>query len=875
MTNVAHTANRVAGSGLRFLFAPQLFSGLKPTKLVMLGFVQIIAQFLATAKLIPDTHRALRPLTVADARLGEVLALAYSNARRPGTRMDQWSVLAATTVLMALLIMMTLYTVGALLIGSAHAAISISFSWGGCSYAAGSLFVSPCSTDMAQQWIDMLLLGATNTWSAQIVSLPVAAGLANMFQTYSMAMLVIAGFLVLYHLLVIIAGTAHEGKFGGRGMNQVWAPIRLVAAIGMLVPLGVNGLNSGQMIVTQVAKWGSGLASNVWMNFANSYAANTGAYIIMPPIPAATTLAKQALYILVCYRGMNSLFLDEIGGLGTPDKSITPTPWFVAPGNKTIRRSWDYMNTMGNANVSDDDFEEAACGAVEMPNPSFVATGFGFQFLTLGSAFSANDSLRADILNAHRNALDAMMADGSPLDQLAQTIYWSADSARTPPVIVQESDVQRFNTAVANYRASLAAGIAAAVTASTAASGMSMANDAMARGWLSAGVWFNSIARVNGMLLDFSQRSPSGQADFKPIIPDAAATRVTTALHSVNPTLDQMPIMAVTGAGTFALAEPDEIAVISNASNGDSSLEFFLKEINTAMTKSLGVTSGSSDEITAGIPAYAQSFRLNTGNPLAELSALGYRLINLTLAATKKLQACARAAADLRMAVNGQGSVEEAKLFSQSACGDDNGSMSPGHMLMSAVTSSLIVAGVTLGFVLPMIPFIRFMFGILTWIMALFETVIAIPVVALAHIKMDGEGLAGPLARTAYLLMLQLFLRPTLMVFGLILALLIFNLMIVALNEFYTQAVRTVEVGGNIGAISGVVYSILYAILAYAFANASFKAIDLVPNQCLQWIGGANQSGGMEAERVTQSFGSSVSSIGSNVASVARIGGRV
>ncbi len=163
--------------------------------------------------------------------------------------------------------------------------------------------------------------------------------------------------------------------------------------------------------------------------------------------------------------------------------------------------------------------------------------------------------------------------------------------------------------------------------------------------------------------------------------------------------------------------------------------------------------------------------------------------------------------------------------------------------LMQSVSGALVMAGVTLAFVLPLLPFIRFLFGIMTWIIAVFETVIAIPVVALAHIKLDGDGLAGPMARSAYMLLLQVFLRPVLMIFGLMVALLVFNLMIVALNEFYSQAVRSVEGGGSVSALAAVVYTVIYVALAYGLANASFKAIDMVPNQCLMWIGGATQQG--------------------------------
>src|SRR5690606_13464289 len=45
------------------------------------------------------------------------------------------------------------------------------------------------------------------------------------------------------------------------------APIRLVVALGLLVPLG-SGLNSAQYITLWTAKLGSGFGSQVWLNVA-------------------------------------------------------------------------------------------------------------------------------------------------------------------------------------------------------------------------------------------------------------------------------------------------------------------------------------------------------------------------------------------------------------------------------------------------------------------------------------------------------------------------------------------------------------------------------------------------------------------------------
>src|SRR5262249_12414619 len=65
----------------------------------------------------------------------------------------------------------------------------------------------------------------------------------KMLGFFSNAVLIIASLKLLYELLQMTAETAQHGRVGGREANQLWAPIRLVVAIGLLVPLS-SGLNS-------------------------------------------------------------------------------------------------------------------------------------------------------------------------------------------------------------------------------------------------------------------------------------------------------------------------------------------------------------------------------------------------------------------------------------------------------------------------------------------------------------------------------------------------------------------------------------------------------------------------------------------------------
>lgn len=845
-------AERAASRSLRFLFAPQLLSGTKSPRMLFAAIVQMFASFLASAQLIPATHRSLRPLTPRDANLGEVMALAYATVRSPGARVDQMAIFGIVSGLMGLLALQSVYMVASLFVGTAHAAIDAQAYLPAivCMFndTPGGYFTAPCASDMAQNWIDSLLLGdVSSSWfNSMVMSMPLRDGMSAMFTTYSYAMLVLAGFLVMYHLLTVIAGTAHEGRLGGKVMNQIWAPIRLIAAIAMLVPMTSNGLNGGQYVVVQAAKMGSALASNTWLAFAQKFTdssvMNLGAFIILPPLQSATPTVRGVLDILVC----KAVFANAADKIGTTDFSVTPSGWFaegntIAGNAEYIKMTFDYYNSVS------DDSETAACGSITLPNPDYDPKGSYVSYISDNDWYNKAYTMRKIMLNGHKDAINNLLKDDSDLSKLAKALVDSADTANSDYKFT-EDDAELFNNAVGSYLGTISSKMFDAVDGSGLDS-YSMVASAYARGWVSASVWFNSVSRINGMLMDFVQLNPivNPDAQFGIYADDQVAEVGYMALDMVDNTLGMLPVLSSTGSKTFTLYEPDQLSNdLVSATKGQSSITGFLTKLASNFKETIGGTTGSSGTGPAdlsGISGYAKPLQLNTSNPLAELSAVGLRLIKLALKSTEEMENCMTMAAMNAEKLEKTPKGDRADLSKQAgACGAKSYTgIGPSVFIIQSVVGAMIAAGVTLGFVLPLIPFIRFLFGMMTWILSMFESVIAIPVVALAHIKMDGDGIAGPTARTAYLLVLQVFLRPVLMIFGLILALLLFNVMIIALNEFYAGAVRSSEAGGSMGAVATVVYTVIYGALAYALANASFKAIDIIPAQCLKWIGGPGQ----------------------------------
>jgi len=171
-----------------------------------------------------------------------------------------------------------------------------------------------------------------------------------------------------------------------------------------------------------------------------------------------------------------------------------------------------------------------------------------------------------------------------------------------------------------------------------------------------------------------------------------------------------------------------------------------------------------------------------------------------------------------------------------------------------------LTAGIVLFYVLPFLPFVYFFFAVGSWVKSIFEAMVGVPLWALAHLRLDGEGLPGDSASNGYFLILEIGIRPILTVFGLIAALLIFTAQVrvlhfiwdlvvensagysdtavLTLDAAYYDDVSTVPRDAfKRGIIDQFFFTIIYTIIVYMLATASFKLIDSIPDNILRWGG--------------------------------------
>lgn len=845
-------------STLGFLFNPDLGSDIRPLRQSFGMFPRLLASIFAINGLFPRNHPAVLGDANASLTLGEVLGTAWANlsfTRQGLPKILLFFAVVGCVVSSVLLILTALLSA---LVPAAHAA---------------SIFDSPNGKcDLALKWIDYLFLkgdvALESDCGNEIISAPnvtsLRTALYSVLSIYSKAVLVFAGIIMLYHLLSMVAETAHYGVPMGKRANQIWGPIRLVLAIGLLVPVADSGLNSGQYIVIQMAKWGSGFASYTWSKLKEGIIAPEEDMDFLPPVtPDLNDVIAGILRMGACKYAANAI----LEGSGY---TAAATPDFLVKVTKDNRKSFGFP--VKTTEVYDIKSQNGyyTCGSVSVPlRPD--TSNIPSSLKSMADSYWASYS---DIINSVINK--AVNSDSSPskgvymgldrayIDQgggyelkyrgISVPEYDSADNKDFSEAVwkdiaaLRNEQVNKLNqTLLTSYN-------------NTKKAGSQIFSDSAKYGWVEAGAWFNVVARIQGSIMH-------GTSALVPKIsaPDVKEKGWFTA-----------PLTSISAKTVKSFKEDVERALLifdqkilkQSAVNQPPPTTPITKQMQENGDISSGTDSSNSDTLANIISGVLKMYSWwsngdglsfsfgSTTNPLAEIAGIGHA--NLDAGFSLLLGALGANLASGVLGTAGEAATAAGTTTGAAVAvanplagglitviGLSTGwvlktiaAVGPGiAAIVGFIGALLIMSGVTLAYVLPMMPFIKFFFNVLTWIVMVFEAIVSAPLFALAHVTPYGEGLPGDMAKKGYFFLLGILLRPALLVVGLVAGLLIFFIAINALNGLFNLAAAgSGAPAGSFAAVSKVIFLLMYTVLAYICANKSFQTISFFADHGLRWM---------------------------------------
>lgn len=882
-----------------FLWLPQFHMCFWGGRHIYPVFMRIVAHLLVQAALLPVNHPSLRYGDEGVPRVGFAKMMGDVWYRLRTARTTNWYQYSLFSIAVMMVVTLTA-AVGAFFtriflgIGEvAHA--QLFFTHPGNPYGTGvtditapgaiagasGLFDSRVrnngiSTDWGLMVLDKILRQAasdTPTGGA------LQNALAGMMGAYNTGITIVGGVILLWMITSVIIDTAKTGVFGGGRHNMAWAPIRIIFALGMLMPLG-SGFSAGQYAVMKLAEWGSNFGTRAWSAYVGAVLADQS---LLAPFDAhsATALTSAISKVLVCQVAYNTYLVQAQGGAPDPDQVIVRSQDTSAFTSKITNR---YTNNTGSnicgtitytaTNNVNDDLDRimswvtgvsplSASTPVVSPDFSPTPDQFGMAARNFRNAMrGAMEVSMADTVAGNLGSGGAVIEQarrfacrfvshkfsdgGSGTSPVASTPHCDAGltaaAAAYPTFDEQQAMINQMQADMTNQfvtqgRPALMAYIGAPMQAAMTA-----------RGWAGMGMWFQEIAGMNALIS--GAKEPAVAVEPGTVWMGASSNsfatlrclaskvigrscRISGLEEKVVETLDGYDKWWDNSVAPGTPGVSNNTTVNSNR-DVDTGTASNVKSLLTVLKNMSGGDNGPVMVIARFfVPNSTNVFLFkavdiaSTGTyPLAQLADTGHSVLGFGILLW--------GAVSLVQAV----STLEGFTFSLGL----GVAVSAILNAFASIGSMMILAGLMISFYLPVLPFVRVAFAVLTWMVAVFEAVVMVPIAALAHLVSTGDGLTGgqPHLRNAYIMWLNVLMRPVLTVMGFVGGMLIYNTFAVYFHTTFSQGVAAMMSMQNyfIAVLAKCAYSVIYLGILYSAANTSFKLMEIFPENMVRWLGG-------------------------------------
>lgn len=920
---------------LKFLFLPGISRSISQMSFLKPVFMRLIGGIFERAGLIRRDHPALYygAEGAEETTLHEVIVEALNTIKSTGGNYYQLGLFSATCLMIAF----TLFAAGASVFMTTGYLVDT---------AQAQLFAHPTNnpTDMASipNLVSRSEAGAFNyylysgkagheDWGITILNKLFREGIAGkggvlqnsfgaLMEIFNTAVLTIAGAMILWLIISIVIDTAKTGVVGGGRHNMVWAPIRIIFALGLIIPLGTTGFSAGQMMVIKLAEWGSNLGTTAWVTFVTR--ASSSNMMSSTNIENFNHIVDGYTRMWACRVSYNALF--AAGGYSDTAGVISE---FQVKGS-TKKGQYGSKKVVYNFGNSRGD----SCGTISYPTEmTDIPAGSGYEG-------SINAAIRTYINAVSTTFVKPMVGDNLATpnfqndssfnkttikfacsiahmeiaeDKLETSecgnAGWSSGSCNESPKHNTDSsetstadasadpglpDYECYSNMLKSYGDQIKSGLEKANNnLQNAISDKSqLVNEAKKQGWPSMGWWYYELYKLDTLVMGAGKSSieisPAGGVGKGPV--NAGVKNVAVyydkwwekILNNEDLVAQQDYLQAeinsdtaVTGGGVTIKnagisGDMSDIAgslLINPIKNTWDKMDFkfsFPPNKDSNIMSSIGklVYEATKGMGNAAIAIFMSPLSGMWGSIKADIASDMYPLAKLISIGQHMMDGgseliAVKTAVYLIGTLFGIGSAIPflGGLFSTPyniVAGLVNGPI--GQFMQAAATAIIAASAIPLYYV-PMMPFIKVAFSVLTWIMSVFEAVIMVPIAALSHITTQGEGMV--VSKQPWLVWMNMLLRPTLTVIGFVGSILVLNTFVLYWSYGFGKALDATDSMMNAGSAIGgaakaVALAAMYCVGIYTAANASFSLLESIPAAFFKYMGGQAdvgpvQEGGM------------------------------
>ena len=677
--------------------------------------------------------------------------------------------------------------------------------------------------------------------------------LPAMLSIFNSGIVLVGGILLLFILGIGVTNSANDGEVFGRNWSPTWTSLRVVFGMGILMP-SAAGYSFIQVFVLMISLWGVGLANGIHkVGIEHGILAETSVTDGMTAngmYYGIRSFAKGYLLNSYCARAANSIYTDIGPAHANAQVSInfdTPDFTYDSKGKRAyvyqIRDRNEATNLGEGKNL---------CGSVSLYEYNQQGIEFDntadYNYLKelneqVGPANQSIRQLRAAIQEIKRAEARQLMQD---IDAWVAT--WPANFEEEG---WRQISPTRFNQIVAEADNRIAQRLHQEVGNGSNALGQHLQGmvDYLSRaGWAEAGGWFQKVGLARGEIMQMSAVPVGSVSDptiDATILSDPRQNAFKNSVELAKDVIAKATTAADENRNAYAHFDFGDIKpkVFSSTdiSNAQDSISKQIEEFSEGyMSYIVSIITGANNDGTTSACGYSGRI----GGSINRMKCVGDYLVvgHMTIAAgdyiARTSLLAGKVAASTTKIAPFLGEVVNAAYDAYQKWVED-----VVLNLMEDVGSKLGHAAFMFSVVLPSMPYILFLIVVAGWVLGVLQTIMVVPLWALLHMTPERTFVGSQ--SQGYLLLLSLFVRPSLALIGLYMGILISDPMInFVVSSFF--AIRGVVDGANLWpGLSHLVYLgtflwwltvLSYVLLAVLYM--CFALPQMLPATVLSWIGG-------------------------------------
>ncbi|ABS78182.2 type IV secretion protein DotA [Coxiella burnetii] len=691
--------------------------------------------------------------------------------------------------------------------------------------------------------------------------------LGHLFYRLNEGIIVVAGMWLVYTVFTIVLRAAQDGSFMGPNKNVALVFLKIAFGFSLLVPNPATGYSLLQDVVMKVVVEGVGLADQTW-EYGLTYINNGGSLWRRPETNGAgkDIISQSTVNSVLGGNSQNKegpgqkIFASAVCMYSSDDnqsplKSNNNNIGPAVNGGPTVKYTYDVITDdsahqfefPGSGDTPPFKPGDDSCGAVTW-DINNACTGAGSNSTKCTMAKEAVSELVTSLLPA------------------AKKYYCSQHSSSDLCLGVTHNDAfaeneTSFFGALLNYVNTIVP-LVQFNSGKSADEAKRFIDEAQNEGWLSAGRYYWDLSQIQSHYDNVSNVDSYYPRTVDPTVngnPEddyqAALKQSLGYIYGAIDTANPHPI-PVKGSVLYQLAQYAQSQHSGDTGGGEENWG------HGGLDAGIALIGGIFSETIYDIYKLIHTFTTGSDgamgpDPILFLHKIGIRAISV--------------AADIWFGFLG---IMAIALFATGACTATYNAQTPVQALLGWIKPLLMVVAVGLwgtGFVLayyvPLYPYMLYTFGVIGWIIVVIEAMVAAPLIAFGLTHPEGHDFLGE-AKQGGMLLLGVFLRPVLMVVGLIAGMI---LSYVALRiVVYTFSGLAVDLFANTpssgpasgsilhaatalmsnsmataGSVTGAIVSlmvfplvlIIFTMLVYVVTTQSFSLIFALPDNVMRWIG--------------------------------------